>query len=179
TLLSVLTAIVIAAIGWTVALGRHPWTAAVGGAAIGGGIAAMHHIGMSAMQVAGTIVWDQSLVGVSVILGVTLGAVALWVDRRWPRNPSSWGGVILALAVCSTHFTGMAAATIYPHQGGATGDNAVDNHTLGIMLAVATQLILTISGIVFMFERQKTAAQLREAQQRAALAGELLRSAEE
>src|SRR5260370_328375 len=77
TALSLLAAIALTGVGLGVALLRGlPGAAALGGAAVGGGIAAMHYTGMAAYQVAGTILWDPTLVIVSILAGALLRAAA-------------------------------------------------------------------------------------------------------
>lgn len=58
----------------------------VGGAVVGGGIAAMHYIGMAAFEIEGRIVWDASLVVASIALGGLLAAVALPVAFEPTRS---------------------------------------------------------------------------------------------
>jgi diguanylate cyclase len=87
----------------------------LGGAMVGGGIAAMHYTGMAAFEIQGRIVWDPALVAVSILLGALLGAAALSVGLRTDSLKSkALGAVLLTLAICSHHFTAMGAATIVP-----------------------------------------------------------------
>ena len=70
----------------------------LGGAIVGGGVAAMHYTGMSALKLPGHITWSPELVAASIVLGILLGSIALVVavrrdDRRgvWlPRSSSRW-----------------------------------------------------------------------------------------
>ena len=48
--------------------------AAAGGATSGAGVAAMHYIGMAAVEVPGRIAWSADLVVASVLLGMVLGS---------------------------------------------------------------------------------------------------------
>jgi diguanylate cyclase len=83
TVLSLVAAITLTGIGLAVALtssrGLGPW---LGGALVGGGIAAMHYTGMAAFEIQGRIIWDPLLVALSIALGAALGAVALPVGLR-------------------------------------------------------------------------------------------------
>src|SRR3954453_1815126 len=74
TLLSLGLASAITGLGMFVAL-RHSsllW-APIGGATLGGGIAAMHYTGMMALQVPGRIMWATPTVVASVVLGMMFG----------------------------------------------------------------------------------------------------------
>jgi len=70
TILSLVAAILLTGAGLAVSLipnWRHgPW---IGGAIVAGGIAAMHYTGMAAFEIAGVILWDSTLVVVSIVLG--------------------------------------------------------------------------------------------------------------
>jgi diguanylate cyclase len=73
--LSLVAAIFLTGAGWAVAVnlisGAGAW---LGGAMVGGGIAAMHYTGMVAFEIPGRIDWDPILVVVSIALGGLIGA---------------------------------------------------------------------------------------------------------
>jgi NO-binding membrane sensor protein with MHYT domain len=179
TLLSATAAVLISGLGWTVALGQRPAMAPIGGAIIGGGVATMHYLGMSAVQLDGDIAWDRGLVWASIILGVGLAAAAVWLHRRRPRDPALVAAPLLALAICSLHFVSMAAAVIYPHQGHDVASQSVDSQTLAIIVTLAALLIMGMGTGLVLFDRRRTEDQLVQAQQRAMHAEEILRGAEE
>ena len=70
TALSLIAAIFLTGTGLAVAVMAH-WRASgwLGGAMVGGGIAVMHYTGMAAFEIQGRIVWDPTLVLVSIVLG--------------------------------------------------------------------------------------------------------------
>ena len=83
TLLSLVAAILLTGVGLSIASGnRVPAGRWIGGATVGGGIAAMHYTGMAAFEIAGRIQWDPVLVGVSIVLGAAIGATALPAGLR-------------------------------------------------------------------------------------------------
>ena len=47
--------------------------AACGGIVVGGGVAAMHYLGMAALQMPGRIAWDKGLVAASIIAALLFG----------------------------------------------------------------------------------------------------------
>jgi len=80
--LSLVIAIVVSAIGLSVALcGSFRWSAALGGAIAGAGIAAMHYTGMAALELPGQVIFAPGLVIASVIFGVLLTAAAFSVAK--------------------------------------------------------------------------------------------------
>jgi diguanylate cyclase (GGDEF)-like protein len=179
TLLSVAAAVVISGIGCWVALGSHPALTTLGGAIVGAGVATMHYIGMAAVEVAGFMVWDESLVTISVGLGIFLAATAGWLARH-PRRPiARLAPFVLALAICSLHFVAMAAARIYPSNAVDLPNGAVDSTTLATIVTAGILLIMLAGFGVLSFERKLAMLQLIEAAQRSALADEVLRTAAE
>src|SRR5436309_6428586 len=75
TILSLLLAAGLTASGLSVAAyNRNPWATCVGGALVGGGVACMHYLGMSALEMPGHIAWSWDLVAASVLIGSIFGA---------------------------------------------------------------------------------------------------------
>src|SRR5580693_7043908 len=74
TIFSLIAAIFLTGTGLAVAVLAN-WRAGawLGGAMVGGGIAAMHYTGMAAFEIQGRIVWDPALVGASIALGGLIG----------------------------------------------------------------------------------------------------------
>lgn len=116
TSLSLLVAMLGASAGLALALlARWRSAAALGGAFCGLGIAAMHYLGMLAYRVQGLVSWDNAYVLASILLATVLGALAFHVAHRKGRH--RWYGhpaLILALAILSLHFTGMAGFAVAP-----------------------------------------------------------------
>lgn len=86
----------------------------LGGVFTGAGVVAMHYTGMAAMHVAGIITYDPGLVGASVVIAVVAATTALWFTvsiNGW--KPIVPAALIMGLAVCGMHYTGMAAMHVY------------------------------------------------------------------
>jgi two-component sensor histidine kinase len=138
----------------------------LGGVLVGGGIAAMHYTGMAAFRIAGFIVWDEALVGVSVALGCVLGAAALIVGA----GNSTWryrlqGALFLTLAIFSHHFTAMGAASIVRDPTIAVAGLAIPpaGMAVGVAIAVLAILGLTLTGVALdRRDRRRTAAFARD-----------------
>src|SRR5215470_15830774 len=80
TALSLVAAIFLTGAGLAVAVSSISSAGAwLGGAMVGGGIAAMHYTGMAAFEIQGRVVWDPVLVTASIALGGLIGAIALAV----------------------------------------------------------------------------------------------------
>ena len=145
TFLSLLAAILLTAVGLAVATNsKHgAW---LGGAIVGGGIAAMHYTGMAAFEVEGRIIWDPLLVTASIVLGGLIGAMALWAGLR---NASlKWkmlGALLLTAAICSHHFTAMAAASVLPDPTIAISASSLPAAWLAIAVACASFIIIVLA----------------------------------
>ena len=81
------------------------------GALLGLGVAVMHYLGMFGMRFPGYIIWDWGVVALSVLIAVVAASAALWLAFR-TRSLALRGiaAAVMGVAVCSMHYTGMAAA---------------------------------------------------------------------
>ncbi|MGQ0559901.1 MAG: MHYT domain-containing protein [Sphingosinicella sp.] len=175
TLLSVVTAIVVGGIGWRVSLATGWRGPVIGGALVGGSIGAMHYVGMAAVQLTGRILWDQLMVLASVLLGVALSIVAHAEHRRSAQEIPWRPALLLTLAICSLHFTAMAAAIVYPDPNVGVSPEAIDVPTLAAIVTGMALLILAIAFSVVLFDRSLARRQVLEAQRLKSLADALQR----
>jgi diguanylate cyclase (GGDEF)-like protein/PAS domain S-box-containing protein len=147
TFLSLVAAIVLTGVGLAIAVNpKVPLGAWLGGAVVGGGIAAMHYTGMAAFEIQGRIVWDPVLVAASIVLGGVLGAVALPVGLH--GETLKWktcGALLLTVAICSHHFTAMAAAAIIPDPTIVVSDEALPSGLLAIAVFFASFVIIALA----------------------------------
>src|SRR5882762_932208 len=147
TVLSLISAIFLTGAGLAVAVISN-WRAAawLGGAIVGGGIAVMHYTGMAAFEIQGRIVWDPTLVLVSVVLGGLIGAIALPLGLR--GNELKWkirGALLLTVAICSHHFTAMGAASIIPDPTIEFSATALPSGWFAIAVALASFIIIALA----------------------------------
>ena len=155
TLLSLGLASLISGLGMLVAL-RHAgllW-GPLGGAILGGGIAAMHYTGMMALEVPGRITWSTPIVVVSVFLGMIFGAAALLVaTRRTDWKATAIAAGLLTLAIVSHHFTAMGAVIVMPDPT-LSGGTSLSPGALSFMVAAAAAAILGMCLIAALTDRQ-------------------------
>jgi methyl-accepting chemotaxis protein len=114
TALSLLWAVAIATLGVTIALALNRiWATVLGSAIMGGGIAALHFIGMSAVDFPGRINWSVDLAVVSIALAIAFTAASTTLVRATGTNWSKTAAaLLLALTVLTQHFTAMAGIEI-------------------------------------------------------------------
>jgi len=137
TMASLIMAIAITTVGLAISIipnwRQGPW---IGGVIVGGGIAAMHYLGMAAFDVAGVLVWDPVLVFSSIVLGAGIGAIALPVGLNGTEEKWKLGGAaLLALAICSHHFTAMGAVSIIPDPTVAVPQSTIPPAWLALAVA--------------------------------------------
>ncbi|MGW6356910.1 MHYT domain-containing protein [Streptomyces sp. NPDC055092] len=115
TLLSLLVAIAVVGAGvFTAGYGRSRVRSILfGGVGTGLGVAAMHYIGMAAVDLNGTISYDPAVVTASVVIAIVAASAALWAALS-VRGPvvAAVAALVMGLAVSSMHYTGMAAVTV-------------------------------------------------------------------
>ena len=144
TVISLLVAVAVTSIGLALAVYGEPrWSAAVGGAVVGAGIACMHYTGIAAVQMPGDIYWSTYLVAASIVLGMVFGAAALEVAARVESaRVTVLAAGLLALAIMSHHFTAMGAAGVVPNGINQIDPNALSPTSLSIAIAAVAAVVL-------------------------------------
>lgn len=166
TLLSMIIAIGVTGLGFSlvgvpqVGSGR----LILAGLLMGGGVAAMHYMGMAAMQMQADLRYDPTLVAVSILIAVIAAIVALWLafnlKSAWMRVAAAF---VMGVAVCGMHYTGMAATTMVPNDRQILFEaNAVAPVNLGFYIFLASFGVLVTLMLVLLWQRL-TAGSLYEA----------------
>jgi len=147
TVLSLFAAMIITGLGLALPVFyKHRMASLAGGAVFGAGISTMHFIGMEGLLVPAVADWDITLVIVAWVLGCGFAAVAI---RHAIANDSMrariQGAATLTLAICSMHFTGMAALELTPSPLVPMPDAYLTPERLAIDIGLASLLILALS----------------------------------
>jgi diguanylate cyclase (GGDEF)-like protein/PAS domain S-box-containing protein len=156
TILSLLIAVFITGLGLGTALldyGR--WTTVLGGAVVGGGIAAMHFIGMMALELPGRITWAPNLVMASIALGIAFGALALHFAARrddWPNTLIATA--LFASAILFMHFTGMGAALVAADPTRINDAASLSPASLSLVIAGVATIVLGVCLAAALSDRQ-------------------------
>lgn len=149
TVASWLIAVVMVGIGlFIVGLGRPSvLKVLLGGPLAGLGVACMHYTGMGAMRVGADVHYDQTLVFLSVVIAVVAATVALafTVLVRRPRTVLI-SALIMGIAVCGMHYTGMYALRIHLDSGvpGASGVTPIE-----FLLPIMVFVILVLTALCY------------------------------
>jgi signal transduction histidine kinase len=141
TILSVVIAAVLCAIGFAISL-KH---GALGGAVTGAAIGTMHYVGMAAVRAPADAVWDPAYVIASTVIGIVMMAAGMHVvmrghKRRW----YSVGAVTFTLAIVLLHFTGMTAFALKPNPTVLVSNAVMAPATLAIAVASVAVLIVAL-----------------------------------
>ena len=117
------------------------------------GVVAMHYGGMYAMNMAAHVSYDPLLLSISVVIAVvaSIAAMLIFYTITSSRAESRGGGflflmrvtasIVMAIAVCGMHYTGMAAARFTPTNE-MLQVAGVDSWLLGFAVTITTFVIL-------------------------------------
>jgi NO-binding membrane sensor protein with MHYT domain len=128
----------------------------IGGLVVGAGMAAMHYLAVTGMQMNATAGHEPGLVAASLVIAVLASAVGLVVALRGPRT---WhltvGAVVLGLGATATYVTGMLGLTLTPTLGqvdlGIT-DAGIEPFSLAMPIFAIAALMLFVLLFAGIFE---------------------------
>jgi signal transduction histidine kinase len=173
TVLSIVAAGLLSWIGCALALGPLH-RATLGGAVTGLGFAIMHYIGMAAVRVPGRLAFDGTYVIASVMLALAIGAAAFHLfGRSQALKRRMVAAAVLALAICSLHFTGMTATRIEFDLAGGLPRTIEEPHWLAVAIAAVTLLIIGLGLIGVIVDQHLTNRAVKEAERLRAYVAEL------
>ena len=129
--------------------------------AMGLGIAGMHYIGMAAMIMDATLIYNTNLVLASVGIAILVSFAAIFLLRFITNNPSfnslklkTSCALIMGAAVASMHYTGMAATQFEPleiidinHISGIDGELLALSISIISIIILGSFLLLTTSSL--------------------------------
>lgn len=158
TILSLIVAIIASA--FALFLIKNPklksTTVIFGGVFIALGIVSMHYIGMSAM-VDVTIRYLPGLFFLSIVIALIASEAALWlmikscsVSQRYNFLMKIGSSMVMGLAICGMHYTGMEAAVFTEEPLGinlpqTSSHNILDPGSLSFYIAAMTIIIISIA----------------------------------
>lgn len=137
------------------------WT---GSLIMGGGIAAMHYVGMAAMRMAAVIRFDSLLVALSVVLAILFSRIALMFtfdyreDFRGTTLAKVISAAVMGAAISLMHYSGMAAVSFMPAAAFPNLSDTVSISRLGNNgIAIVTLLVLGTAILTSSVDRQTQA----------------------
>ncbi|WP_433945998.1 bifunctional diguanylate cyclase/phosphodiesterase [Paenibacillus sp. SN-8-1] len=136
---------------------------AIGGFCMGGGIVAMHYTGMAAMRMGGNLTYDPLYWTLSAIIALTASYASLYLflkfRNRAAASVAKWiSVVIMGIAICGMHYTGMKAMIFSSSHNGNGISNSDSYMQIKLILLVcvsaAILVILSISSLAVYFDRR-------------------------
>ena len=147
------------------------------GIVMGIGICLMHYTGMAAINLNAVMTYDPFLFGLSIISAVVLSVFALRDKARTFQEGQSlvhWSkwrtAALLASAVGSAHYIGMAAVAFYPAEGRWDPRDTLDPVVLATQVAVGSAVVLGLAIFVTIVDRRLEAARKYSEQLEATIA---------
>lgn len=120
----------------------------VGGLIFGASIAAMHFIGIKALQISGIMTLETPYVVVAVLLACGFGMLATGRVARPVTRYCKYGAALsFILAVAGLHFVAMAGIDILPLRLDSSAQDVVSNQLVG-MAVVFTMSVLMLSAMI-------------------------------
>lgn len=122
--------------------GRLVW--ALAGILLGGAVAVMHFIGMSAMELCGNLGYKPGFVLGSVAAGMVFTALAMRAGQRAGITRPVRASLFLAAGICGLHFIAMGGLVISLHPGWEIPPviTGVDKGNLAAAIAAVSLLLL-------------------------------------
>ena len=143
-----------------------PVQALTGSLIMGGGVAAMHYVGMNAMRLPAVTHFAPLLVVLSIVLAIVFSSAALLLafdlreESRGTALRKMGSAVFMGVAISAMHYTGMAAASFVP-SAPPNLFHAVSISPLGNNgIAIVTFLVLGAAILTSSVDRQ-TEAEVR------------------
>jgi PAS domain S-box-containing protein len=165
-LLSLLAAILASAVALDFASGERfgRREALAGGLVMGGGIAAMHYLGMAAMRLPATCHYNALLLGLSIVIAVAASLSALTFAFDFHEEPpQTWAkgasAAVMGVAIASMHYIGMASASFANSNLAQDFSRAVSISRLGIAGIVIVTLMTLGFTLLTTFMGRRFAAQ--------------------
>jgi diguanylate cyclase (GGDEF)-like protein len=153
TLLSWIAAVVVSIVALRLAARDtlRPASLAAGSLAMGGGICAMHYIGMAALELSLPVIWQPWLVALSIAIACVASASALLIffgmrklHGLRARGAQVVAALVMGLAIGGMHYTGMAAAH-FPADAICLSVDGLAGRSLDTMVVLASVILLSLT----------------------------------
>lgn len=129
----------------------------IGGLVFGASIAAMHFIGIEALQVSGILTLSAPYVIAAIVLSCVFGASATSrVARPVTRYCKHASVVSFILAVASLHFIAMAGVDILPLQLDDAAKDLVSNQLVGVAVVFTMGVLMLSATITYSIDNVNT-----------------------
>ncbi len=121
---------------------------------MGGGISAMHYVGMAAMKMEPGIIYDWRLVLSSIFIAILASASALWITFQLKNHSKTiflrrvGAAVVMGGAIVGMHYTGMAAAWFPAGSFCGAANQGINIGWLAVLVIVVSLFVISIALII-------------------------------
>ena len=135
-------------------------------AILSAGVVSMHYIGMAALMLDGSIIWESRLVGLSVVIAVVASGTALWLAFRLRDKHKGvfinriLAAFVMGAAICAMHYTGMSAAQF--QEMAHTLPGGIGELGLSIWVSVTTLCLLGVMLIISLIDSHRRTSRLTD-----------------
>ncbi|MBF9770045.1 putative bifunctional diguanylate cyclase/phosphodiesterase [Enterobacter asburiae] len=135
-------------------------------AILSAGVVSMHYIGMAALMLDGSIIWDRRIVGLSVVIAVVASGTALWLAFRLRDKHKGvfinriFAAFVMGAAICAMHYTGMSAAQF--QEMAHTLPGGIGELGLSIWVSVTTLCLLGVMLIISLIDSHRRTSRLTD-----------------
>ncbi len=157
--LSLLAAILAAslALGYVARAPKRLGRMMLAGALLGLSVVVMHYLGMYGMKIGGYIQWDYAVVAASIAIAIVAATAALWLAFHTTALLQRLGAaLVMAVAVCAMHYTGMAAAEFVCTTANRTavpqGFGYVSSFSIASLVIIAALSMMFLIAMSLMFQ---------------------------
>lgn len=125
---------------------------------LGLGVVVMHYLGMFGLRFGGYIAWNYGIVALSALMAIVAATAALWLAFN-TRTVAMRGAaaLLMGVAVCSMHYTGMTAADFICTTANRTavpqGPYLVNSMNLSTLVAIAALVMAAMISMDQAFQR--------------------------
>jgi NO-binding membrane sensor protein with MHYT domain len=128
---------------------------------MGSGIAAMHYIGMRALDACAHVSHPTWVVVASVAVGIAASGLALWLARGGGRQlPLLLSATVLGLAIAGVHYTAMTGLTLAPFEERPFGAPVLSTDLLAIVVAVVAAIVSGTFLLTLVPDRTRNVAEI-------------------
>jgi NO-binding membrane sensor protein with MHYT domain len=130
------------------------------------GVVSMHYVGMSALMSHSTILWNKTVILLSVLISIVASGVGLWLAFHLRHNHKGAvvnrivAALVMGASVCAMHYTGMAAASFQPAHHVMPG--GVSEMGLSVWVSATTLILLGIMLVISLVDSHARAQRLTD-----------------
>jgi NO-binding membrane sensor protein with MHYT domain len=133
-----------------------PARSAASASVMGGGIATMHYIGMTALHASAHMAHAPGYVAASVAVAIGASGLALWLAGNGrERPPLLLSAVAFGIAISGMHYTAMAGLALFPHGDPTRAAPALSSDLLAIVVAVVAFLVSAVFFLLLVPDRSQ------------------------